>query len=115
MNEDPYGDGWRELTRREWYALAGLAAFPVGGFICLAPFGESVVARFGPAADALLVAPWVLVAGLAIAWRAMCPCPRCGKALFVRGLYGNAFARKCLNCGIPLWSPGERDHDETHT
>ena len=27
-------------------------------------------------------------------------CPRCRKGFFVRGAYGNAFARRCLNCRL---------------
>ena len=29
-------------------------------------------------------------------------CPRCGKLFYTRGIWSNAFARKCLHCKIPL-------------
>lgn len=30
------------------------------------------------------------------------PCPRCGKPFFLKGGYGNALARRCLNCKLPI-------------
>ena len=30
-------------------------------------------------------------------------CARCGKRVFRRGWYGNAFATKCMNCGLGHW------------
>lgn len=30
-------------------------------------------------------------------------CPRCGNLFFMKGIFmGNAFARKCMHCGLPL-------------
>jgi hypothetical protein len=33
-------------------------------------------------------------------------CPRCGKSFFQRALYHNAFAQKCMNCGLAKYSNG---------
>jgi urea transporter len=32
-------------------------------------------------------------------------CPRCGRAFHVTWWFGNAFARRCVHCGLPKWSP----------
>lgn|GEM_PF-4056197 len=34
-------------------------------------------------------------------------CPRCRRSFVSRGLHGNAFTGKCLNCGLPRGSPSD--------
>lgn len=31
-------------------------------------------------------------------------CPRCKRKFFMKGLYYNGFARKCLHCKLPKWT-----------
>ena len=33
--------------------------------------------------------------------RMLWPCPQCGRSFHVCGWYGNAFARRCVHCGLP--------------
>jgi hypothetical protein len=41
------------------------------------------------------------------------PCPRCGRPLHCTWWYGNPwFARQCLHCGLPKWTPKQKP-DET--
>jgi hypothetical protein len=39
-----------------------------------------------------------------IRWR----CPRCGKPFHFGWLYGNALSRRCIHCGLPLWTTGDQ-------
>ena len=39
------------------------------------------------------------------------PCPRCNKSLHLKLVYcilihGALFSRRCIYCGLPLWTPG---------
>lgn len=40
-------------------------------------------------------------------------CPRCGKPFHTRisrfGRWGNPFARRCINCGLPRWIQSDPD------
>ncbi|HRX83608.1 MAG TPA: hypothetical protein P5572_01165 [Phycisphaerae bacterium] len=40
-----------------------------------------------------------VVLGIHCAWS---KCPRCSRRFFIRDGFGNAFASKCLNCGLKL-------------
>ena len=42
-----------------------------------------------------------------------CPCPRCGRPFHIKWYYGNAFARRCVHCGLPLWTPVPAQTDVT--
>jgi hypothetical protein len=32
------------------------------------------------------------------------PCPRCGKMFFAKWYFDDAFARRCVHCGLPKYS-----------
>jgi hypothetical protein len=36
-------------------------------------------------------------------------CPRCDNHFFAKRWYVNQFARKCLHCGLPKWTPIDTD------
>ena len=93
-----YPLAWRSYRR--WRALLW------GGFLGLVPavvlVGVPASAALGTSVPFSVTAAIFMgcfaVAGLRLSfWR----CPRCGKPFHRRDLYGNAFARKCLNCGLP--------------
>lgn len=75
----------------------------LGYLVCVCPV-ILVVAMAGPPG-------WLMggfVGAALILWVALVMahqfyrCPRCHRFFHVRGVYGNAFASKCLNCGLPL-------------
>jgi hypothetical protein len=45
---------------------------------------------------------WIIAFMVSGSRVAGCRCPRCGLAFHQRGLWHNTFARRCLNCGLPL-------------
>jgi hypothetical protein len=113
-SRDPYYASWagyRQIARAghlRW--LAVLPAMAVA--VVLLELGDRVglwavplaVIAFPPVVEGLLdrlLAKGEAQAQKSIAW----PCPRCAKP-FLRGPTGsNGFARRCLNCGLPKWSP----------
>ena len=48
---------------------------------------------------------WLLLYGVALVRYQIFPCPRCGKWFFASWLYHNIFARRCIHCKLPLYSP----------
>ena len=58
---------------------------------------------------AALLAPWVIAAIVVSQAPNRWPCPRCGKP-FHKIFWGyNAFARRCLHCRLPKWTPGPNE------
>jgi hypothetical protein len=98
----PYSSGWRDYRRRRrlvllcwaspllWFPLYALLAAAVGsGAHSLFPV-FSVLSLGGFGCGGL----WLT------AWR----CPRCERPYFRRGLSSNAFARRCMHCGLKRWA-----------
>lgn len=48
--------------------------------------------------------PYMLLFAAAILRSALARCPRCGERFHSRALWGNAWTRSCLHCGLPLRS-----------
>jgi hypothetical protein len=95
--------GGNDAVDRSLHRHSRLRLWLLGIWICAVP----VLYIIG-----MLRPPGWLMAGLLvsvfISWLALVlahqlyRCPRCRRFFHVRGLYGNAFTSKCLNCGLPL-------------
>ena len=86
----------RTIRRRGWHMLAFFVSSAPVSLLSLKIFGESCVSL-------------VIPAGMMFAWLftmlnyGYSTCPRCGKLFFKRRAFRNAYARKCMNCGLRLW------------
>ena len=107
---DPYYRHWQLLTQVTRWSLIGLVLSIAGSFIALIwfPWPEDERWVF------LVVSVVVGVSALPLFARAGMPCPRCDKPYFqkldehgAKTWRSNTFTRHCLNCGLPMWSPGE--------
>lgn len=97
---------WQEYRRRR-----NLALFAVLGYVPL-------VIVFAMASERLFhsTTPFFVVA---IGWAIFfvvagirCEtfrCPRCGKWFFAKWWYHNAFARRCVHCGLPKYATPESE------
>jgi hypothetical protein len=106
----PYAAAWRESRRRLWRFLLG----GIGGFFLIPVVMALLATLLGtPLPDSVRERLFV---GLGLIWFVGCPvlafrymrfpCPRCGRTFYMRPFYGNAFARRCLHCGLPKGAPG---------
>ena len=89
-----YAAAWRESRRRWWRLLA----YWIGGpFVIIA-----VELTFHPPELVItaLALTWMIGSGFLAFSNAGFPCPRCGEAFYLRGLYGNSFPRHCLHCRL---------------
>ena len=104
----PAWDQYRRRRRAFWLALLLLPLWLVpGGTIEHVLAGYGFNATNGVTFLAVVVPPMacVMVAHL----RLMCwPCPRCGRSFHLSWWYGNAFARRCVHCGLPKWTPKQK-------
>ena len=98
------------VYRRQWRAYH----FQVGAvaFVFIAgAFATGIVAAViqkltgSRLAGALVFVAWIAVLIMTMLRTAFWRCPRCGKPFHSRPGLTNAFARKCLNCGLP-WGAG---------
>ena len=105
---DPYYANWRELLRRGRHAAVAFLGFIVGSAASMFLFEAPVTARFGGLASLTLVLPWAAWWMIALAHRSAAACPRCGSSFFLRRGFRNPFARRCVNCGLAIWSPAKR-------
>lgn len=57
----------------------------------------------------LVAVPAIIYVLVANYRRMTWPCPRCGRPFHVNWgrLYGNAWSRRCVHCGLPLWASHE--------
>ncbi len=88
-----WGRAWARMRRRGWVVS--------GAFVLL--LVVLALRWYGWKQDAVLVLTLLSWAALAT-WAEMCPCPKCGKGFFRKGLYHNGFARRCLHCGTAIGS-----------
>jgi hypothetical protein len=92
----------RIRSRRSWMSFVLFAALPI--VVTCVTIKDWVGFKWGPIFDYGLLAT-VFGLWLATALRStLSQCPNCAKPFFRRGLYGNGWARRCLNCGISLKS-----------
>jgi len=95
------------IRRWQWRTLFAL---PV--IVLLAFASEWVPAAFGLDSQPFVTA-WVFASGglllACLASWVFRMCPRCDEPFFMRGWYGNALSRRCLNCGLPLRCGGRSD------
>ena len=120
---DPYYRHWRLLTTVHRWALVGLAVFIAGSAVFL----QVLIPRLGWVESEQRVlmafALFVYLCALPIFARAGMRCPRCGKPYFqkvddqgMKTWRSNTLSRRCLNCALPLWAPGQQaatDHAPT--
>ena len=102
---DPYYDAWQEYRRISRRSLVRVLLFFYGGFGLTVALVEMIFPTapqwVGLVAGAPWLVPTILTSQGPIRWL----CPRCGHA-FLSGRWGhNAFARRCLHCGLPKWAP----------
>src|SRR5262245_29710060 len=111
---DPYYQAWLSYRRETRSAYRGMVH--LGGFVALA----IVLLVIHDKAHAPTIVGVILAALLGAVGRRLfnvasltseasldLPCPRCGQP-FLRGPSGaNGWARRCLNCGLPKWAPGD--------
>jgi hypothetical protein len=99
---------WDELRRRRrafWLTILLLPLWLVpGGMI------QHVLAGFGFGAASLVtflvvVVPPLACVGIGYLRLIFWPCPHCGSCFHVTWWYGNMFARRCVHCGLPKWTP----------
>lgn len=99
--------GLATIRRWQWRTLLAL---PVIVLFALA--SEWVPAAFGLDSQPFVTA-WVFASGgllfFCLASWVFRMCPRCDEPFFIRGWYGNALSRSCLNCGLPLRCGGRGD------
>ena len=102
---DAYYAQWMEYRRVQWRSL-GLVVllFWAGGALSTALL-EAVVPQAPRWAWPAAVLPWVIAAIAASQPAIKAPCPRCGKPFHATFWYHNGFARRCIHCGLPKWSP----------
>jgi hypothetical protein len=109
---------WDEYKRRTRLCLLALLLFPLwlvpGGTIqhVLAGYGFNATSWVTFVAVVLPPLACVMVAHL---WRMCWPCPCCGRWFHVTWWYGNAFARRCVHCGLPKWTSKEKSAEAEFT
>jgi hypothetical protein len=117
--EGDYSQEWAELRRMRrrvvTVVFSGAAVFVLVPLTRLAPRG------IGNALGLVLLAAWgaLLVKFFSVsAEYSYWSCPRCGKPFhYVARWYGrwnNAFARRCVHCGLPKWVDSDPDPKLKH-
>jgi hypothetical protein len=105
---DPYYAAWHEYSRarrRAWIL------FPLlfWGGTALAFGIQDTWFPSEPWLVPVLMAPSVIAAIVVGHSGARWRCPRCHELFFAAGMVGNAFARRCMHCGLPKWAPKDPD------
>ena len=103
----PYVAAWR---RYRWRART-FWLIALGGFAAIFIATQAYVATTGRPANWLRPFGFAWIIGLTIAAvrRNIFRCPRCGRFFYIRRLFANHFAQRCLNCGLTKWAPGPDD------
>jgi hypothetical protein len=100
-----FTDPWEEYRKRRNLALlAGLGFLPVLFVVLRATERQPHEATAG----IVIMIAWL---AFMIVTSIRCErfrCPRCGKWFFARAFYHNAFARRCLHCGLPKYAVPEQ-------
>lgn len=96
---------WQEYRRRRRLVGILILAWPPVFYAVSRGLQQVGQREGGSALGALfaMFAIWVaaiIVAGMRWQWFR---CPRCGRPFHRRGLFGNVFSRRCLNCGLRKW------------
>ena len=102
---------WDEYRRRRRAVRLALLLFPL--WLVPGAMIQHFVIDYGYDANGLVTLIIVMLPPMAclvvthlrlMHW----PCPRCGRSFHVSWLYGNPFARRCVNCGLPKWTPKQK-------
>ena len=101
------------LRKLRWRRVRALAAVPLAFLVFLIPAvvrfksGRANVV-FGGAVAA------VTFLGMCGCWlhAVFSRCPRCSHLFYIRGVFGNVFARRCSHCGLAL--KAQKDNGDGH-
>lgn len=88
----------KKLRQRPAWCLASVLV--LGPVTVLKEQGSGSLGAVGSYVQ-LVALSWVVMA--AVLW-VLSVCPRCKNMFFVSGLRGNPFSRRCMNCGLPLYT-----------
>jgi hypothetical protein len=94
-----FAAAWQTYRERRNAFVAAILAFAaLLGLVGIVPNTSLVAAYWWVLAPFSFA--WLMIAGFRLTyWR----CPRCSKPFFTRLFWGNLFARRCLQCGLPKW------------
>jgi hypothetical protein len=105
-----YTSAWDDYRRRR----RRLFDIFVGGFAVIALwsflFRNNAIQALAP----LILCPiWMLTVIVLSIPLSRFKCPRCGRPFFQTWLYHNAFARKCVHCGLRMWAKNDSTEEKT--
>lgn len=98
------GSPWRACQLRE-RVLLGLMLGYIPGVLAV---GMALNKLVGSKIPIFIIAVgWMMAVAFAGVALKSFPCPRCGRLFFRSERYHNAFARKCVHCGLAKWDEVE--------
>jgi hypothetical protein len=104
MNVEPdYSTAWRDLSRRQLIFWAAFLSFVPGGIVIGLVVGLPLSALIGVSPDYFfypVAISWMLIFSIAAQRVVKFRCPRCHQFFFAKWWCRNAFARKCVHCGL---------------
>ena len=102
-----YEQQWQEYRkRRNLLAFAFIGYVPIVG--ALGYLGMRFLHTDMP--FYVLASSWMAFFAFSGIWFQLFRCPRCGKRFFLKSLYRNPLATRCLHCALPKYSgsPGSQ-------
>src|SRR5690242_5130627 len=102
-----YTAAWRDYRKRRLVSWAVLLAYIPGVLVLFFGIGLPISVLTGIKPDYffyLIAGSWMLACVIMGLRTELFHCPRCGKRFFATWWYHNAFARKCVHCGLPKWA-----------
>jgi hypothetical protein len=106
-DSDPYAAAWTGYQRTRTRSTRLFLALFFGGGVATAALvaaaGDRAPEWLGPVA----ILPWIVAAIVKSQAAIRAPCPRCGQPFNSTTWGHNGFARRCLHCGLPKWSPAD--------
>jgi hypothetical protein len=103
--DDPYYAAWLEYSRAWWRGNGLTLLLFLGGGSATVAVVDGVLPNAAPWLGPAAIVPWAVGAIVASQRPVRWPCPRCGKAFHAGSWGSNGFARRCLHCKLPKWSP----------
>ena len=103
-DSDPYTPAWIRYANAQRSTLLSVGLFLGGGglsALLVTALGTSAPGWLWPVA----MLPWIIAAIAKSQAAVRAPCPRCDKPFHSTSWGHNAFARRCLHCGLPKWAP----------
>ena len=94
-------DPWQEYRRRRNLALLAFLGY-VPCMLVIALLAQRLFHSFTP--GFVVAFGWMIFTVVAGNRCLRFRCPRCGKWFFSKWWYHNAFARRCVHCGLPKYA-----------